>query len=107
MAKRAQDDRRLPLLPVDKGPIREDRTPGVTGHDATFGQAEYGDAGNGADPYTDLVGGVTPLEDEGNGADIGPDEVRLFPRESDEEEEEREITAQPNDPVPQDPFGPP
>lgn len=95
----------IPLLPVDKGSIRDDRTRELTGADASIDEAEIGDAGNGADPYgADLSGGLQHIEDEPAGEDIQPDEVRRFPRGSDEDErKERSITAQPNDPVPEDP----
>jgi len=101
----ASPDRKTPsypLFPVDMGPIREERTAAITGEDASVDEAEYGDAGNGADVWSDdLIGGVKPLEDYGDGEDIQPDEVRRFARESDEEEVE--LTAQPNELPPRDP----
>ena len=104
MAKSNREGRpTIPLMPVDKSPIREDETKELTGFDAAMSEAEFGSAGNGADPYEgDLSGGIQPIEDEASGEDIGPDEVRRFPLASDEEEEEREITAQPNDHYPVD-----
>ncbi|MGC4115522.1 MAG: hypothetical protein QM765_13150 [Myxococcales bacterium] len=96
---------KYPLFPVDQGPLREERTAGVTGHDATFDEAEYGDAGNGADVWSAEIRGYKPIEDFGDGEDIQPDQVRRYPTASEEEEEEgeeREVTAQPNDQPPPD-----
>ncbi|HEY3445392.1 MAG TPA: hypothetical protein VGK67_03465 [Myxococcales bacterium] len=96
---------KYPLFPVDQGPLREERTAGVTGEDATVDEAAFGDAGNGADVWSDdLAGGIKPIEDAGEGQDIQPDQVRRFLVEPEEEEgEERELTAQPNEPMPPDP----
>ncbi|MBI5548902.1 MAG: hypothetical protein HY901_33895 [Deltaproteobacteria bacterium] len=102
MAKETRRGRpQIPLLPTDKGPIREERTLPLTGHDATYDEAEFGDAGNGADWYGSELDGCKPIEDEAAGEDIQPDQVRLF-TEVREGEEEREITARPNDQVPRD-----
>ena len=95
---------KYPLFPVDEGPLREERTPGITGEDATLDEAEYGDAGNGADVWAADLRGYKPIEDEGEGEDIQPDQVRHFAQSAEEEEaeEDREITAQPNDLPPPD-----
>ncbi len=105
MADPDRKARKYPLFPVDQGPLREERTAGITGQDATIDEAEFGDAGNGADVWAADLRGYKPIEDEGDGEDIQPDQVRRFPRASGEDEdelEEREITAQPHDLPPPD-----
>jgi len=91
----------MPLMPADKGAIREERTRPLTGDDASVDEASFGDAGNGADYWSSDLKGMQPIEDEADGDDIQPDEIRLFPRR--EAAQDPEVTAQPNDPVPQEP----
>lgn len=90
-----------------KAPRNDERTEEITGHNASMDEAEIGTAGNGADFYGgDLTGGgPSPIEDEpDNPEDILPDQIeRLGEGESEGEEEEREITAQPHEQAPIDP----
>jgi hypothetical protein len=64
----------------------DERTPEVTGEDASMDQAEIGDAGNGADPFgADLTGGPPePLEaDPADPSDILPDELKTLQHQGD------------------------
>ena len=62
---------------------RADETPELTGADASADEAEFGSAGNGADPFeTDLSGTSRrsrSIEPEPDAADIRPDQVRQGP----------------------------
>lgn len=61
---------------------RSDQTRELTGSDATMAEAEFGTAGNGANPFgCDLEGGpLRPFEDDpGAPVDIVPDEIRRGP----------------------------
>lgn len=82
--------------------VAGERTPEITGHDATMDQAAVGDAGNGADPYgADLTGGFPrDVEDEAEYGDIVPDLIERAPGAAEEEEE---LTAQPHEAPPFDP----
>ncbi|MFN7132380.1 MAG: hypothetical protein ACK4N5_09860 [Myxococcales bacterium] len=83
----------------------EERTRELTGFDATMDEAEIGDAGNGAAPYgADLTGGMPrTLEDEPDHPDdIVPDQIARLERVA-REDDEREITAQPHEPMPIEP----
>lgn len=75
---------------------RSDVTPELTGSDAPADEAEFGSAGNGADPFETDLSGTTrksrSIDDEGDGEDIVPDRIDRY---SDSDEEGEEITAQP------------
>ncbi len=84
----------------------DERTGELTGADASMDEAEYGDAGNGADPDGgDLAGRPPqPLEpDPANAEDILPDQIRHFPHGRRGVEEEAEVTARPNEAAPAKP----
>lgn len=77
----------------------DERTVELTGADASMDEAEYGDAGNGADPDGgDLAGRPPqPLEpDPADPEDILPDQIRRFPHTR-RMEDESEVTARPNE----------
>lgn len=84
---------------------REERTQELTGFDATIEEAEIGSAGNGAAPYgADLTGGL-PREleaDPDRPSDIVPDQIDQLEIVA-RDEEERELTARPAEPMPIDP----
>jgi hypothetical protein len=84
-----------------------ERTDELTGFDATMDEAEPGSAGNGAAPYgADFTGGPPkPVEDTSEAEDILPDQLRFFPPGVTPEvptDEERELSAQPDERVPID-----
>jgi hypothetical protein len=86
----------------------EERTDELTGWDASMDEAEAGDAGNGAAPYGgDMTGGLPrEVEQVGESEDILPDQVRYFPKgvtPEVPEDEERELTAQPDERMPIEP----
>lgn len=76
---------------------RSDETPELTGSDAPPDEAEFGSAGNGADPFEADLSGTTrqsrSIDEEGDGEDIVPDRIDRYRDESEDEREE--ITAQP------------
>lgn len=76
----------------------DDVTPELTGSDAPPDEAEFGSAGNGADPFDADLAGTTrrsrSIDDEGDGEDIVPDRIDSY-RDASEDDEEHEITAQP------------
>ena len=78
-----------------------DVTPEVTGADAPADEAEFGSAGNGADPFESDLAGTTrrsrSIDEEGDGEDIIPDRIDQYREREEGEEEEREITAQPSE----------
>lgn len=80
---------------------QDEVTPEITGFDASMDEADVGDAGNGADVFgADLTGGL-PTDIEGDPdqpEDIVPDRIERFPGQP--ADEDREITAQPNEPLP-------
>lgn len=94
-------------------PDRSDETKELTGDDASVDEADFGSAGNGADPFEADLQGTTrksrSVEPEAEGEDINPDRIERYPElagageglveeeAEDEEEEEREITAQPTE----------
>jgi hypothetical protein len=84
-----------------------ERTDELTGADATMDEADIGSAGNGADPYGgDLTGGLpAPIEAEPEAEDLLPDQIARFPEGVTPEasEEERELTAQPDERMPIEP----
>jgi len=82
-----------------------ERTEEVTGRDATMGQAEIGDAGNGADPYgADVLGGLPEIEEEARPSDILPDQLRPFPATKPPTTRgDREVTARSSERPPIDP----
>lgn len=82
----------------------DERTDEVTGADASMDEAEYGDAGNGADPDGgDLAGRPPqPLEpDPADPEDILPDQIRRFPHTP--RLDESEVTARPHRAAPHRP----
>lgn len=89
-----------PMLPTgDRG----EETRELTGFDANMDEADIGDAGNGADPWgADLTGGFPrSMEAEPDQPDdIVPDAIERWPGQP--ADEDREITAQPNEPLPVD-----
>ena len=81
---------------------RSEETAELTGADAAADEAEFGSAGNGADPFEADLAGTTrrsrSIEEEGDSEDIVPDRIDQYREESSEEEgEEREVTAQPSE----------
>ena len=86
---------------------REEKTPEITGADATMDEATVGDAWNGANPYdADMTGGPPKsIEDEPDDPeDIAPDHIERFASAAEEEEEqEPELTARPHEQQPVDP----
>lgn len=84
---------------------QDETTRELTGYDAHMDEAAIGDAGNGADPYgADLSGGGMPTPIEGSPdhpQDIVPDEIERWPGQP--ADEERELTAQPQEPLPIEP----
>lgn len=78
-----------------------EQTPELTGTDAPAEEAEFGSAGNGADPFeADLAGTSAEqraLEPEPNAPDIRPDRVERHPEVPGEEGAPPAPTAQPTE----------
>lgn len=93
-----------------------EQTRQITGLDATMDEAEFGDAGNGADPYgADFTGGPPhSMEDDPDKPDdILPDQIERLERAAKaagqvrgsarEDEADEGLTAQPLETPPADP----
>jgi len=78
-----------------------EQTPELTGADAAPEEAEFGSAGNGADPFEADLAGTSrqsrALEPEPDASDIRPDRVEAGPEAEPPGEEEEEPTARPTE----------
>lgn len=80
-----------------------EETAELTGSDAPAEEADFGSAGNGADPFGADLAGTSPdtrsLEPEPRARDIRPDRLEQHPEktEGEGEEEAPEPTAQPTE----------
>ncbi|MFL5318322.1 MAG: hypothetical protein ACJ790_01600 [Myxococcaceae bacterium] len=89
---------------------KSEETQELTGADAAPDEAEYGSAGNGADPFEADLSGAKPwleaVEPGSEGQDVAPDRVDRYKElerqagaeeDEEEEDEDREITARPSE----------
>ena len=78
-----------------------EETAELTGSDAPAEEADFGSAGNGADPFEADLAGTSPdsrsLEPEPRARDIRPDGLERHVEKSKEGEEQPEPTAQPTE----------